>query len=71
MKWKRLKYVFGKKRMKSISSVEYLVNGTVIRLSTKLEIEEATMKENSLRFRLAYSSSLFYREAIKLIGSYG
>ena len=60
MKWKRLKAVFGKKKMKSISSVEYSVNGTVIRSLTKLEIEEAIMKENSSRFRLAHSSPLFH-----------
>ena len=65
MKWKRLKSVFGKRRIKSILSVEYSINGTIIRSISKLELEEAIMKENSTRFKLAYSSSLFHLENIK------
>ena len=50
MKQRRLKSVFGKKQMKSISSVKYTINGTIIRSLTKLEMEEVIMNENSSHF---------------------
>ena len=56
--------------MKSISSVEYSINGTIIRSMSKLELEEAIIRENSTRFKLAYSSPLFHLKNIKQIGSY-
>ena len=44
MKWRKLRAVFGKKRMKSVSSVEYEVNSIIIQLSTQVEMEEAIIK---------------------------
>ena len=42
--------------MKSISSVEYRKNGVLLQAISKEEVEYAIMKENSGRFRLAYTS---------------
>ena len=36
VQWKKLRLVFGKKRMKSISVVEYLVNRNLIRILEKI-----------------------------------
>ena len=55
--------------MKSISLVEYLVNGNLIRILEKILVEEAIMKENSVCFSLAYSSSIFEKNIIEYIGS--
>ena len=57
--------------MKSIAAVEYEVNGIVIWSSNKLKMEEAIMNENSLCFRLAYSSPLFHWEILPMIGLNG
>ena len=54
--YKRCNSTFGKKKMKSINNVEYRDNGVLIQTSTKEELEHAIMKENSNRFRLAYTS---------------
>ena len=50
MKWRRLQSVFGKCRLKVISIVEYLVNGSIICTTAQLQIEEAMIKENTTRF---------------------
>ena len=55
--------------MKSISTVEYLVNGNLLRTSEKILVEEAIMKENSIHFSLAYSLSIFEKDIIEHIGS--
>ena len=44
--------------MKSISVVEYLVNGNLIQASDKISLEEAIMIENAVRFVLAHSLPL-------------
>ena len=56
--YKRCNSTFGKRKMKSISSVEHRDNGVLLQASTKEAVEFAIMKENSNRFRLAYSSPL-------------
>ena len=56
--------VFRKIRLKSISAVEYVVDETVIRTSTQIEIEEVIMKENASRFSLAYSYPVFSKNII-------
>lgn len=56
--YKRCNSTFGKRKMKSIRSVEYRDNGVLIQASSKEEVEHAIMKENSSRFRLAYTSLL-------------
>ena len=68
IQWRKLHATFSKKRMKSISAVEYFVNGNIIRTSEKLQVEEAIMKENAICFSLAYSSPVFNKEIIKLVG---
>ena len=54
--FKRCNHTFGKKKLKAIKRVEYRENGVLIQAITKEEVEYAIMKENSARFRLAYSS---------------
>ena len=56
--YKRCNTTFGKRKMKSISSVEHRDNGVLLQASTKEAVEFAIMQENSNRFRLAYSSPL-------------
>ena len=59
LQWKRLKKHFGKPPLKLISKIEYKENRCLIRTSSQIKIEEAMIRENSKRFTLAYSSSLF------------
>ena len=42
--------------MKSINNIECRDNGVLTQASSKEEVEHAIMKENSNRFRLAYTS---------------
>ena len=71
MKWKKLRKVFGKCRMKSIFTVEYLVNGSIIRTTTQLQMEEVVIKENTYHFLLAYSFPVFQKDIIKQISTIG
>ena len=71
MKQKKLRKVFGKHHMKSISAVEYLVNRSIIRTTIQLQMEEVVMKENTYHFTLAYSSSVFQKDIIKQISTMG
>ena len=57
--------------MKLISTVEYNWNSNIIRTSTQYKIEQAVMNENAIRFKLACNSSLFYKENLIKLGSYG
>ena len=70
-KWKYIKKVFGKCKLKSILVVEYLINGTIIRTTAQYEMEEAVMTKNSNRFSLAYTLPIFNLEIIKQIGFLG
>ena len=45
--WKNLSKIFRKPRMTSISVVEYMLEGSRIRVSEQLEVEKAVMDENS------------------------
>ena len=45
--------------MKSISAVEYEFDGMKIRIIDQIKIKEVIMKENVIRFKLAYSYPLF------------
>ena len=67
MKWKTLRMVFGKRRLKSISAIEYVIDRTVIRALTQIEMEEVIIKENASRFSLAYSSLVFLKNIISKI----
>ena len=63
--------MFGKKCIKLISAVEYLVNGNLICISNKISVEEAIIIENASCFLLAYSSPIFERNIIEKIGELG
>ena len=71
MKWRRLQLVFGKRKLKSISAVEYVLNGIIIRTTTQVEIEKVVMNENTSQFSLAYSLLIFSKGIIKQLGSKG
>ena len=55
-KWYRLKHVFGKKQMKSISAVKYVKDGNIIRLTNQIEIEFVITTKN------IYSSNIFKKK---------
>ena len=63
--------MFGKQKMKSINKVEYKEEGTLVQVVTKEDAENAIMKENSSRFRLAYSSPLLDDELCEELGLSG
>ena len=42
--------------MNAINRVEYREDGILIQVNTKEEVENAVIRENSSRFRLAYSA---------------
>ena len=71
MQWKKLQKVFRKKKMKSISVVKYLVNDSIIRILTQLQMEKVVMDENAIRFSLAYSSLVFEKGTIEKRGRMG
>ena len=54
--------------MKSILAVEHKVNGTIVRTTSQLQIEEAIISENSIYFSLASSSPVFTTKIIERIG---
>ena len=49
-----VKKYFGKRRMNSISQVEYFSGSNLVRVSQQFAVETAIMDENSARFNLAY-----------------
>ena len=51
--------------------MEYLVEESIIRMSTQIKMEEAVMQENVSRFSLAYSSLVFSRNIINKTGTLG
>jgi len=54
--------------MTSISAVEYMLDGSRVRVSEQLEVEKAVIEENSKRFVLVYKSIIFSKEIIERIG---
>ena len=62
---------FGKSKVKVISEVEYSVDGSVVRVSSQIRVEQAIMAENSQQFVLAYSSWLLRKDIIENIGFKG
>ena len=56
--FKNCNNTFGRSRLNAINRVEYRENGELVQVTTKEEIENDIMIENSSRFRLAYSSPL-------------
>ena len=48
-----------------------MVNGNRIHASKKIQLEEAIMNENALRFVLAYSYLIFHKSIIKLVRKMG
>lgn len=69
--FKRCNSTFGKQRMKSINKVEFKEEGVLVQVVTKEEVENAIMKENSSRFRLACSSPLLNDELSAELGLSG
>ena len=69
--FKRCNSTFGKQKMKSINKVEHVEEGNLVQVVTKEEVENAIMKENSSRFRLAYSSPLLNDELSEELGLSG
>ena len=59
------------KKMKSINKVEYKEEETLVQVVTKEDAENAIIKENSSRFRLAYSSLLLDNELCEELGLSG
>ena len=57
--------------MKAINRVENKEEGVLVQVTTKSEIENAIMKENSLRFRLACSSPLLENTLYEELGPSG
>ena len=57
--------------MKSINKVEHKEEGTLVQVVTKKEVENAIMKENSSRFRLACSSPLLDNKLSEEMGLLG
>jgi len=47
---------FGKLKAKAILEVEYSIEGSIVRVSSQIRVEQAIMAENSQQFVLAYSS---------------
>ena len=68
---KRCNSTFGKHKLKAINRVEYREDGELIQVSTKNEVENAKMKENLSRFRLAYSSLILEENMCKELGPSG
>ena len=57
--------------MKSIIAVECKKFGSILRVSRKVQVKKAIIDENSKRFILAYSPSIFNRKMIEQIGIFG
>ena len=68
LKWKMCKKYFGKRRMNSISQVEYFSGSSLVRVLQQFAIEKAIMSENSSRFVLAYSSPLLNQPLLGRLG---
>ena len=64
-KQKKFKKVFEKRRLNSISEVEYFRNRIVIRVILRFKIEQAIIIENISRFILAYTSPLLQSPLIE------
>ena len=71
MKWRRLRLVFDKRKLRSISAVEYMVNGLIIRTTNQIEMKEAVMRENTSRFSLVYSLPVFNPTIIEKLEQWG
>ena len=69
--FKRCNQTFGKRKLKSIDSVEYRENGVLLQATSKEEVEYAIMKENSCRFRLAYTSPILQGDLHDSLGPSG
>ena len=62
---------FGKSKAKAISEIEYSVDGSVVRVSSQIRVEQAIMVENSQWFVLAYNSLLLRKDIVEKIGFKG
>ena len=69
--FKRCNNVFGKQKMKFINKAECNEEGILVQVVTREDAENTMMKENSSRFRLAYSSPLLYDELCEDLGLLG
>ena len=63
-----MRKVFGKYRLKSIQTIEYIKDGTLIQTTQQLEIEQKIMTKNTIRFKLVYSLLIFDYQIIVQIG---
>ena len=57
--------------MKSILEVEYTKYSSRVRMSRRSKVKRAIMAENSSRFKLIYSSSIFQNKVLSQIGYIG
>ena len=62
---------FGKLKAKAISYVEYSVDGSIVRVSSQIRVEQAIMVENSQRFILACNLPLLRKDIVEKIGFKG
>ena len=62
---------FGKRRPKAISRVECRENGVLIQVTNKEDIEHVIIKENAVRFKLAYSLPISILELSNDFGRVG
>ena len=69
--FKHYNYTFGKRKLKAINRVEYREGGELIQVSIKNEVENSIMRENSSRFRLAYSALILDDNNCKELGPSG
>ena len=56
--------IFGKQKLKAISEVDYHYENCIIRISDKVQVEQAIINKNQKCFKLASSSLLFSRDIL-------
>ena len=61
VKWRKHNLTFGKSKMNSMSEVEHVIDGVLIRTSNQFEIECAIMKQNYSRFTVTHNYPLHYK----------
>ena len=67
----RCKAVFGKRQMRAIDRVEFREGSDLVQVSTQAAVEAAIMRENTGRFKLAYSSPFLRGDILEQLGMSG
>ena len=62
---------FGKRRMRAIDRVEFRDGSDLVQVCNKTDVEAAIMKENTGRFKLAYSSPFLNDNLLEQLGISG